>query len=165
MRLSLMKAAHAAVGGIPCRKSGPWAEDDIFRLLSLAVELKAFVGLRPVFLGPGTLWRTWGTRPTLPVPVGFRFAFVFSRRLFAPVPVAEPPRLKPKENNPACAARLQSRAPPHEWISCYAASSTAACAAFIKESRMKLVEATKLGRKSGACGGSHHDPARLLGGT
>jgi hypothetical protein len=28
MRLSLMKAAHAAVGGAPCRKSGPWAEND-----------------------------------------------------------------------------------------------------------------------------------------
>jgi hypothetical protein len=26
MRLSLMKAAHASVGGAPCRKSGPWAE-------------------------------------------------------------------------------------------------------------------------------------------
>jgi hypothetical protein len=43
--------------------------------------------------------------------------------------------------------------PPHNRISCYAALSTAACAAFIKESRMKPVETTKLGRKSGTCGG------------
>jgi hypothetical protein len=28
MRLSLMKAAHVAVGGAPCRKSGTWAEND-----------------------------------------------------------------------------------------------------------------------------------------
>jgi hypothetical protein len=28
------------------------------------------VGLRPVVFGPGTLWRTWGTRPVL-----FRFGY------------------------------------------------------------------------------------------
>ena len=28
MRLSLMKAAQAALGGAPCRKSGPWDEND-----------------------------------------------------------------------------------------------------------------------------------------
>jgi hypothetical protein len=28
MRLSLMKAAQAALGAAPCRKSGPWAESD-----------------------------------------------------------------------------------------------------------------------------------------
>src|SRR5271154_310517 len=47
--------------------------------------------------------------------------------------------------------------PPHNRISCYAALSTAACAAFIEESRMKRVETTELGRKSGKCGGSHLD--------
>src|SRR5580698_5343792 len=41
--------------------------------------------------------------------------------------------------------------PPHNRISCYAALSTGACAAFIEESRMKPVETTKLGRKSGTC--------------
>ena len=34
--------------------------------------IKAMVGLpRPVFFGPRTLVRTWGTRP---VPIGFGFA-------------------------------------------------------------------------------------------
>jgi hypothetical protein len=42
--------------------------------------------------------------------------------------------------------------PPHNRISCYAALSTAACAAFIEESRMKPVETTKLGRKSETAG-------------
>jgi hypothetical protein len=28
MRLSVMKAAQAALGSVPCRKSGPWAEQD-----------------------------------------------------------------------------------------------------------------------------------------
>ncbi len=37
-------------------------------------------------------------------------------------------------------------------ISCHAASDMAACAAFRKESRMKLANATKLDRKSGAPG-------------
>ena len=40
MRLSLMKAAHADLFGAMCRKSGS-----------------------PIFFGPGTPWRTWGTRP------------------------------------------------------------------------------------------------------
>jgi len=31
-------------------------------------NLKAFEGLRPIIFGPGTPWRTWGTRP---VPIGF----------------------------------------------------------------------------------------------
>jgi hypothetical protein len=34
-------------------------------------------------------------------------------------------------------------------ISCHAALDTATCAAFVKESRMKIVNATKLKRKSG----------------
>jgi hypothetical protein len=42
MRLSLMKAAHAVLSSAEYRKSGS-----------------------PVFFGPGTLWRTWGTRPVL----------------------------------------------------------------------------------------------------
>ncbi|MEA2539164.1 MAG: GTPase, partial [Acidobacteriaceae bacterium] len=41
MRLSLMKAAHAGVGG------ASWQEIRVALLF-----------------GPGTLWRTWGTRPT-----------------------------------------------------------------------------------------------------
>jgi hypothetical protein len=45
MRLSLLKAAHAVVSGAAYRKSGS-----------------------PVLFVPGTLWRTWGTRP---VPKGF----------------------------------------------------------------------------------------------
>ena len=40
MRLSLLKAAHAVVSGAAHRKSGSpqrtWAEDDMFRLLSLS---------------------------------------------------------------------------------------------------------------------------------
>jgi hypothetical protein len=35
MRLSLMKAAHAAVGGAPCRKSGYMGRKRIFQMLSL----------------------------------------------------------------------------------------------------------------------------------
>jgi hypothetical protein len=34
------------------------------------------------------------------------------------------------------------------WISCHAAPDRTACAAFIEESRMKFVNATKLNRKS-----------------
>jgi hypothetical protein len=34
-------------------------------------------------------------------------------------------------------------------ISCHAAQDTTKCAAFIKESRMKFVDATNLNRKSG----------------
>ena len=40
MRLSLLKVAHAVLSGAAYRKSGS-----------------------PVLFGPGTLWRTWGTRP------------------------------------------------------------------------------------------------------
>jgi hypothetical protein len=59
MRLSLLKAAHAVVSGAAYRKSGS-----------------------PVVFGPGTLWRTWGTRP---VPTRFCWESdycweVFSRR-------------------------------------------------------------------------------------
>jgi hypothetical protein len=38
------------------------------------------------------------------------------------------------------------------WISCHAASDRIACAAFIKESRMHLANATNLDRKSGRMG-------------
>ena len=31
MRLSLMKAAHASVGGVPCKCGGPWAKMDSFK--------------------------------------------------------------------------------------------------------------------------------------
>jgi hypothetical protein len=43
--------------------------------------------------------------------------------------------------------------PGNTRISCHAASDLAACAAFPKESRMKLANATKLDRKSGAVPG------------
>jgi hypothetical protein len=43
---------------------------------------------------------------------------------------------------------LSSR-PERTRISCHAALDTATCAAFVKESRMKIVNATKLNRKSG----------------
>ncbi len=45
MRLSLLKGAHANLFGPAYRKSRS-----------------------PVFFGPGTLWRTWGTRP-IPIAV------------------------------------------------------------------------------------------------
>jgi hypothetical protein len=45
VRLSLMKAAYADLFGAANRKSGS-----------------------PFFFGPGTLVRTWGTRPIQPVP-------------------------------------------------------------------------------------------------
>jgi len=38
------------------------------------------------------------------------------------------------------------------WISCYAAPDRTACAAFIKESRMEVDNATNLDRKSGVPG-------------
>jgi hypothetical protein len=43
---------------------------------------------------------------------------------------------------------LSSR-PERTRISCHAAPDTAACAAFVKESRMKIANATKFNRKSG----------------
>jgi hypothetical protein len=76
MRLSLMKAAHAAVGGAPCRKSGYMGRKRIFQMLSLhargflllavvffARVAEALEGAAPVCFGPCTLERTWGTRP------------------------------------------------------------------------------------------------------
>ena len=48
MRLSLMKAAHAPVGGAPCRKSGPMGRKWIFQMLSL--HRRRFVLLAAVFL-------------------------------------------------------------------------------------------------------------------
>jgi hypothetical protein len=47
-----------------------------------------------------------------------------------------------------CAIDLSSR-PERTRISCPAAPDTTTCAAFIKESRMKLASATNLNRKSG----------------
>jgi len=41
---------------------------------------------------------------------------------------------------------------PHPRISCTRRQATAACAAFIEESRMKFVKAYKLHRKSGGVG-------------
>jgi len=38
MRLSLMKAAHAPVGGAPCRKSGTMGRKRILQMLSLHVQ-------------------------------------------------------------------------------------------------------------------------------
>jgi hypothetical protein len=76
MRLSLMKAAHAPVGGAPCRKSGTMGRERCFsnafpvmrdgscsHQRCLPTEQKRWNGLRPVFFGPCTLRRTWGTRP------------------------------------------------------------------------------------------------------
>ena len=76
MRLSLMKAAHASVGGAPCRKSGtlgrkrrgaaPSSASDRWAIYrgqgqeSSCNKVKAFE--KSIF-GPCTLWRTWGTRP------------------------------------------------------------------------------------------------------
>jgi hypothetical protein len=76
MRLSLMKAAHASVGGAPCRKSGYMgrkrrgaapSNDSATRAKRLrrrarmvAHGVKAF---EKFVFGPCTLRRTWGTRP------------------------------------------------------------------------------------------------------
>jgi hypothetical protein len=48
----------------------------------------------------------------------------------------------------ALATHLSSR-PERTRISCRAALDMAMCAAFVKESRMKIANATKLNRKSG----------------
>ena len=57
------------------RKSGMWGTRGLLEGVESArvswfsepglegTEFKAFVGLCPFFFGPGTLWRTWGTRP------------------------------------------------------------------------------------------------------
>jgi hypothetical protein len=44
--------------------------------------------------------------------------------------------------------------PERTRISCHAALETTACAAFIKESRMKFANATNINRKSGEAEGS-----------
>jgi hypothetical protein len=46
------------------------------------------------------------------------------------------------------ATELSSR-PERTRISCHAAMDMAACAAFVKESRMEIANATKLNKKSG----------------
>ena len=53
--------------GAPRSPQRTWAENDMFRLLLLFDFAKAMVGFALLF-GPGTLWRTWGTRP---VSTGF----------------------------------------------------------------------------------------------
>jgi hypothetical protein len=40
--------------------------------LELRDSAKAIVGLRPIIFGPGTLGRTWGTRPVYWVLLGHR---------------------------------------------------------------------------------------------
>jgi hypothetical protein len=45
-------------GRVRVRRVSRFSEPDLE-----AIEFKAFEGLRPVFSGPGTLERTWGTRP------------------------------------------------------------------------------------------------------
>jgi hypothetical protein len=57
------------------------------------------------------------------------------------------PRFQEKDEIFA-ATKLSSR-PERTRISCHAALDTAACAAFVKESRMKFANATKFNRKSG----------------
>jgi hypothetical protein len=62
--------------GAPCSPQRTWAENGFFQMLSLhgtrisALNSSLFArkqersnGLRPVFFGPCTLGRTWGTRP------------------------------------------------------------------------------------------------------
>ena len=57
------------VTGNPGTPERTWAEKDMFRMLFLgpardllAIEQKQ-LWASPVFFGPGTPWRTWGTRP------------------------------------------------------------------------------------------------------
>jgi hypothetical protein len=55
--------------------------------------LKAVVGLRPIFFGPGTLWRTWGTRPipsrlTLPSETFVLLAVAFHPQLELELPAS-----------------------------------------------------------------------------
>jgi hypothetical protein len=68
MRLSLMKAAQAALGASPCRKSGPWDEKDGEALQLFFAKSNQQKQSKNIIFGPGTLMRTWGTRP---VPTGF----------------------------------------------------------------------------------------------
>jgi hypothetical protein len=56
--------------------------------------------------------------------------------------------IPPVEMTSLVAINLSSR-PERTRISCRAALDTTTCAAFIKESRMKFADATKLYRKSG----------------
>ena len=58
------------------------------------------------------------------------------------------PRTFPGNTESRPATELSSR-PERTRISCHAALDTATCAAFVKESRMKIANATKLNRKSG----------------
>jgi hypothetical protein len=83
MRLSLMKAAHAPVGGAPSRKSGTMgrkrrgaAPSQRFCYVAKKLRPRARVlahgvkALEKSVLGPCTLWRTWGTRPAPLTVVG-----------------------------------------------------------------------------------------------
>jgi hypothetical protein len=50
--------------GAPIVRGGtPWAASSKGIDQWVRKGAKTFEGLRPVFFGPGTLWRTWGTRP------------------------------------------------------------------------------------------------------
>jgi hypothetical protein len=57
--------------------------------------------------------------------------------------------ISPWKRGHLLATNLSSR-PERTWISCFTVLDKATCAAFIKESRMKLTSATNLDRKSGA---------------
>jgi hypothetical protein len=90
---------------------------------------KAVEGLRPVFFGPRTPWRTWGTRPV-------SYGLVLGREFG--VECCGIPYLAKNERDTR--------------ISCPRLQTTATCAAFIEESRMEFANAIKLDRKSGGMG-------------
>src|ERR1700733_15334580 len=85
-------------------------------------------GLRPIFFGPGTLWRTWGTRPVSLIGVWSEEAWSQG----SGIPLKPKPGLTP--------------------ISCNDVLERSACAPFIKERRMESISATSLHRKSGQWG-------------
>ncbi len=110
-------------------------ETDIFPVLlvnwsmALVGRAKALEGLRPVFFGPCTLRRTWGTRP---VTSGLRLV----------------QRLEVKDCGIPHLAKNERDAP--NFL--HAASDRATCAPFVKERRMRFAGSSKLHRKSGVWG-------------
>src|ERR1700719_558147 len=93
--------------GAPCSPQRTWAENGFFQCFhsmrtdscswpqSFRHTLKRREGLRPVFFGPCTLGRTWGTRPGKRASLGRTgesgLEMEFSRSLFKPL------REKPQE--------------------------------------------------------------------
>jgi hypothetical protein len=120
-------------------------------------QCKAAAGRRSTEFYP----QTESSRPELPWACGLSKAMKTSRSSNHFLWTCRPFLCHPERSRGICSSadlhwkyviRLQhelSSRPERTRISCHAALDMSACAAFVKESRMKIINATKFNRKSG----------------